>query len=48
MTLCRIDRPRGGPEARTPVYIMQPNEVFGAEPDFADTARFIKVSAMIR
>jgi hypothetical protein len=48
MILCRIDRPREPRSARAPLYIVRPHEIFGAEPAFAETARFIKVSALIR
>ena len=33
--------------ARAPIYVPRPHEVFGAEPAFAETARLIKVSALI-
>jgi hypothetical protein len=33
---------------RAPLCIVRPHEVFGAEPAFAETGRFIKVSALIR
>jgi hypothetical protein len=32
--------------AQAPIYVPRPHEVFGAEPTFAETARFIKVSAL--
>src|SRR5215467_2052737 len=31
---------------RAPLYVGRPHEVFGAEPGFAETARFIKVSEL--
>jgi hypothetical protein len=31
-----------------PLYVVRPHQVFGAETAFAETARFIKVSALIR
>ena len=30
------------------LYVMRPHQVFGAETAFAETERFIKVSALIR
>jgi hypothetical protein len=30
------------------LYVVRPHQVFGAEAAFAETARFIKVSALIR
>ena len=30
------------------LYVVRPHQVFGAETAFAETARFIKVSALIR
>ena len=32
--------------AQGPIYVPRPHEVFGAEPAFAETARFIKISAL--
>jgi hypothetical protein len=32
---------------RAPIYVPRPQEVFGAEPVFAETARFIKISALM-
>jgi hypothetical protein len=40
--------PRGPRSVCARLYVVRPHQVFGAETAFAETARFIKVSALIR
>jgi hypothetical protein len=48
VTLWRIDRPAGPRSVCARLYVVLPHQVFGAETAFAETARFIKVSTLIR